>query len=51
MIRFRSFAQMTFFHVFFTMSVVTFICGFYNAMHFVFSAMSVIMCITIYKHW
>ncbi|WP_158712713.1 hypothetical protein [Parabacteroides pacaensis] len=51
MIRFKSFTQMMFFIVFSVMSVITFIGGFYNAIHFGLSAMSVAMCITIYKHW
>lgn len=51
MIRFKSFTQMAFFLIFSVWSIVAFIGGFYNSVHFVLCAMCAYMSKTILKHW
>ncbi len=51
MIQFNSFLQMVFCMMFAILAFICFIGGFYNSVHFLLSAMSAIMCITIYKYW
>lgn len=51
MIRFKSLVQFLMFLAFSVFAVVAFIGGFFNPAQFILSAMSAIMCITIYKCW